>query len=102
MSADSDLRRCFEFGPFTVIPERGIVRRDGDNEAYPGETPEERKEREQAETYYCERAQQIYDSYLNAPRLYKTSDDGTRVYLSDEESEITLSETKAQVDELCN
>ena len=29
MSADSDLRRGFEFGPFTVIPERGIVRRDG-------------------------------------------------------------------------
>lgn len=29
MSADSDLRRGFEFGPFTVIPERGIVRKDG-------------------------------------------------------------------------
>ena len=29
MAADSDLRRGFEFGPFKVIPERGIVRRDG-------------------------------------------------------------------------
>lgn len=29
MAADTDLRRGFEFGPFTVIPERGIVRRDG-------------------------------------------------------------------------
>lgn len=73
----------------------------GSNEAYPGETPEERFEREQAEAYYCKRAQQIYDSYLKAPRLYKTSDDGTRVYLSDEEAETTLSETKARVDELC-
>jgi len=31
MSADSDLRRGFEFGPFTVIPERGIVRKDGED-----------------------------------------------------------------------
>jgi DNA-binding winged helix-turn-helix (wHTH) protein/TolB-like protein/tetratricopeptide (TPR) repeat protein len=31
MSADSDLRRGFEFGPFKVIPERGIVRRDGED-----------------------------------------------------------------------
>jgi len=29
MAADANLRRGFEFGPFTVIPERGIVRRDG-------------------------------------------------------------------------
>ncbi len=31
MAADSDLRRGFEFGPFTIIPERGIVRRDGED-----------------------------------------------------------------------
>ena len=31
MAADSDLRRGFEFGPFNVIPERGIVRRDGED-----------------------------------------------------------------------
>jgi len=31
MAAASDLRRGFEFGPFTVIPERGIVRRDGED-----------------------------------------------------------------------
>jgi DNA-binding winged helix-turn-helix (wHTH) protein len=29
MAADADLRRGFEFGPFSIIPERGIVRRDG-------------------------------------------------------------------------
>lgn len=73
----------------------------GSNEVIPGETPEERFEREQAEAYYCKRAQEIYESYLNAPRLYKTREDGTRHYLSDEEAETTLAETKAQVDELC-
>lgn len=74
----------------------------GSKNEYPGETPEERFEREQAEAYYCKRAQQIYDSYLNAPRLYKTADDGTRKYLSDEEMESTIAETKARVDELCH
>ena len=73
----------------------------GSADAYPGETPEERFEREQAEAYYCKQAQQIYDSYLKAPRLYKTSEDGSRHYLSKEEADTTLSETKAQVDELC-
>jgi hypothetical protein len=73
----------------------------GSADAYPGETPEERFEREQAEAYYCKRAQEIYESYRNAPRLYETRDDGTRHYLSKEEAETTLSETKAQVDELC-
>lgn len=72
-----------------------------ETEAHPDETPEERFEREQAEAYYCKRAQQIYDSYLNAPRLYKTEDDGSRVYLSAEDSGKVLLETKQRVDELC-
>ena len=80
----------------------GSAQESGSNETRPGETPEERFEREQAEAYYCKRAQQIYDSYLKAPRLYKTGDDGTRVYLSDEEAATTLAETKEQVDELCH
>lgn len=74
----------------------------GDDVALPGETEAERHEREQAEAYYCKRAQQIYDSYVNAPRLYRTDDSGERVYLSDEEAETTLAETKARVDELCS
>ena len=79
----------------------GQQQKSGSNEAYPGETPEERFEREQAEAYYCKRAQEIYDSYVKAPRLYETRDDGTRHYLSKEEAETTLAETKAQVDEVC-
>ena len=69
--------------------------------AYPGETEAEREEREQAEAYYCKRAEEIYNSYLNAPRLYKTSDGGERVYLTDEEAAVTLEETKTRVVELC-
>ena len=74
----------------------------GSNRIYPGETPEEKFEREQAEAYYCKRAQQIYDSYRFAPKLYKTLDDGTRVILSDEEAAATIAETKQKVDLLCN
>jgi DNA-binding winged helix-turn-helix (wHTH) protein/TolB-like protein len=32
MTVDPDLRRGFEFGPFSIIPERGIVRRDGEDQ----------------------------------------------------------------------
>jgi hypothetical protein len=73
-----------------------------DKWAYVGETPEERLQRENAEKYYCQRAEEVYDSYLNAPRLYKTNDAGVREYLSDEEAAQTLAETKARVDELCD
>ena len=68
----------------------------------PNETVDERIEREMAEAYYCKRAREIYDSYANAPQLYKTNADGQKEYLSDEEAEATLSETKARVAELCN
>mgnify|MGYP000134410528 CR=1 FL=1 len=67
----------------------------------PGETPEERAEREEAEAYYCKRATEIYESYVKAPRLYKTNDAGERVYLDKEEAAQTIAETRAQKDELC-
>lgn len=68
----------------------------------PNETEEQREEREQAEAYYCKRATEIYDSYVNAPQLYKTNDAGEKEYLTEEEAEATVAETKAKVDELCN
>jgi len=71
------------------------------NNAYPGESVEERQEREMAEVYYCKRAKEIYDSYVNAPRLYRTDSDGERTCLSDEEAAQTLAETQAKVDDLC-
>ena len=54
-----------------------------------------------AEAYYCKRAQEIYDSYAKAPRLYKTNSDGERAYLSDKEAAQMISDTKSKVDELC-
>ena len=57
--------------------------------------------REQAEAYYCKRATEIYESYVNAPRLYKTDDAGERVYLDPEEAAQTIAETRALKDERC-
>ena len=72
-----------------------------DGYAYPGETAEDRAAREQAEAYYCKRANEIYDSYVNAPQLYRTNDNGEREYLSKKEADATLAETKAKRDEFC-
>jgi len=70
--------------------------------AFPGETEGERVAREQAEDYYCKRAQNIYDSYVNAPRLYETDSDGERSYLDDQQTAAKLEETKSAVTQLCN
>ncbi len=69
--------------------------------AYPGETPEQRADREQAEAYYCKRATEIYDSYVNAPQLYKTSEKGEREYLDEKEAARLIAETRAKKDEIC-
>ena len=72
-----------------------------DGYAYPGETAEERAEREAADAYYCKRATEIFESYLNAPRLYRTNDAGQREYLSEKEAAATIADTKARMNELC-
>lgn len=74
----------------------------GSGPAYPGESLEERHEREQAEAYYCKRATEIYESYLNAPQLYRTNDAGEREYLNKEDKLKTLAETRAKRDALCS
>lgn len=76
---------------------------DGDESgsAYPGETAEERMQREQAEAYYCQRATEIYESYVNAPRLFRTNEDGEREYLDGAEAAKTIAETRERKDELC-
>ena len=73
----------------------------GSGYAFPGETPEERAEREKAEEYYCKRATEIYESYVNAPRLYKTNENGEREYLDKKTAAATIAETRAQKDDLC-
>jgi len=72
-----------------------------DGYAYPGETAEERAEREAADAYYCKRATEIFESYVNAPRLYRSNDAGEREYLSEKEAAATIAETKAKMNELC-
>ncbi len=72
-----------------------------DGYAYPGETAEERAEREAADAYYCKRATEIFESYVNAPRLYRTNDAGERQYLTEKEAAATVADTKARMDELC-
>ena len=70
--------------------------------AYPGETAERRAEREAAEAYYCKRATEVYDSYVNAPRLYRNDDEGEREYLSEEEAEATIADMKLKMQQLCH
>ena len=72
-----------------------------EKEIDPNESVSDRFEREAAEAYYCKRATEIYNSYVNAPKLYKTSADGEKEYLSEEEAAETLAETEARVAELC-
>jgi len=74
----------------------------GSGPAYPGETPDEQRAREDAEAYYCKRATELYEAYVNAPRLYATGKDGERVYLSEEEAAKTIAETKASVETACH
>ena len=73
-----------------------------DGYAYPGETDEDRAKREEAEAYYCRRATEIYESYINAPQLYRTGADGEREYLSKKDAAKAIAETRARKDELCS
>jgi hypothetical protein len=82
-------------------PEQQQAESQDDGWAFEGETEEQRAERERAEAYYCKRASEVYESYVNAPRLYKTNDDGEREYLSDEEMAQMIADTRNKKDEIC-
>lgn len=79
----------------------GTAKEEDSGGFLPGETPDERAERQQAEAYYCKRATEIYDSYVNAPRLYRTNEEGEREYLNKEDAKKMLAETAARKKELC-
>jgi Domain of unknown function (DUF4124) len=70
-------------------------------DADPGETPEERAERVAAEAHHCKRVTEIYKSYENAPRLYRTSAKGEREYLSAKEAKATMEDAKTKMDLAC-
>lgn len=88
-------------GSVTDLEESDSDGDSGEGSAYPGETAEDRAEREAAEAYYCKRATEIYESYLNAPQLYRTNDAGEREYLNKADAARTIAETRAKKDELC-
>ena len=66
------------------------------------EQAQNRQERKAAEEYYCKRATEIYDSYMNAPQLYKTDENGEREFLSKADAARTIAETRAKKDDLCS
>lgn len=72
------------------------------SDSKPGETSDDAQEGADAKAYYCKQATDIYESYVRAPRLYRTGADGEREYLSDEESAATLAEARASMAEWCN
>ena len=74
---------------------------DSGGYAYPGETAEQRAAREQAQAYYCQRATEIYESYMNAPQMYRTDDSGERQYLSKVDKAQTIADTLKKKNELC-
>ena len=73
-----------------------------DDDAFIAETPEERAARVAAEAHHCKRVTEIYNSYENAPRLYRTDAKGDREYLSDKEAQATMDDAKSKMDEACN
>ena len=73
-----------------------------DPNAVPGETPEEAAARRAAEAYYCGQATEILNTYNNAPRLYRTGEDGERYYLTVAEEAEAVAEAQAGVDEFCH
>lgn len=66
-----------------------------------GESVEEAHERKVAEAYYCKRATEYLSTLTNAPKLYRTGDDGKRIFLSDEDSEKAIGEAEADKNEWC-
>ena len=89
-------------GTLADLDTKDAAAKKDDGAAYPGETAEERAAREQAEAYYCERATEAYQSYLGAPKLYRTNDKGEREYLSKEEMAATIADAKAKKEEYCH
>jgi hypothetical protein len=51
--------------------------------------------------FRCDRATQIRDYYADSDKLYRTDEDGNKVYLTDEEMEQKLKEVRATVEEWC-
>lgn len=74
----------------------------GGGRIFAEESAEEIAARAEARKEFCEKATDVYNSYIKAPRLYKTDDDGKKTYLSVKDTQRIITETKAKKDEACN
>lgn len=74
-----------EHGEYVIVPETAM----------------EKSAREAAKATYCKRAKEIHESYVNAPRLYKTNENGEREYLNDRETRKMIRDIKQKRDKLC-
>jgi hypothetical protein len=70
--------------------------------AYPGETAEERAEREAAVAHNCKRANEILKAYENAPKLYRTDEAGQRYILTDAEYAAEIAAAREKTRHLCS
>ncbi len=85
----------------TIALER--ERRKGDRlrrEADAEESTQKMEDRQSAKAK-CDKAKEIYDTYYNAPRLFKPTADGGREYLSSEETDALRAKARADIDEWC-
>ena len=74
---------------------------NADDGRLPGESEEEQREREQAEAYYCDQATEVYESYVDAPHVFRTTESGKREYLSKKEKEKVIADALAQKEDFC-
>ena len=65
------------------------------------ETAAEKKAREAAEAHYCQRVQEIYDSYVSAPEIYRTNARGKKETLNKRETRELIRDVKDKRDTLC-
>ena len=54
------------------------------------------------QAHNCERATEILQSYLSAPKLYRTSDSGEREFLSEDGAVATIVPTRDKIASLCS
>lgn len=74
---------------------------ESESEALAEETPAEREARLQAQAEYCQRVTEIHDSYVNAPRLYRTNEKGEREFLSKTQKRRAIREIASAKKDAC-
>ncbi len=74
----------------------------GTGYAHPGETSEQRADREAVVAHNCERATEILHSYENTPKLYRTDESGKRHILTDVEYAAEVADAREKTRVLCS